>query len=255
MSTHITCSNFGWRLGNQLFQFATLFSYSSKKNKKILLLNASKNEHIFKCFNINLVEFADKIATSRSFKETKFSFNDSLFHNEYDNIIGYFQTEKYFSSYADVIKQILIFKEFGKNYNNKCFIHVRRGDYLKYPNVHPVCSEQYYSSSIDIIRQKYGSNVEFIVFSDDIAACKSYQCFKQNNISFEESTNAYHNLQSMTTCNCGIIANSSYSWWGAWLMNKVDSTIIAPKIWFSAKDPAPKDTCDIYCADWIINGA
>jgi len=250
MNNLLTISSFGWRLGNQLFQYATAYAYSLEKNKQLILNTKFKNEHLFQCFNITNVIFQDTLLTN-VFRESDFSYNPSLFQNDYDCISGYFQTEKYFLNKKQELSTQLIFKEnnLKNNYTDFCFIHVRRGDYLKYPNIHPLCTNAYYDSAINIIKNKLGSNIKFVIFSDDIDACKKeYSSFNRDNIFFENNLNSYDTLQSMSGCCAGIIANSSYSWWGAWLGNK--QLTIAPKQWFGAS--GPKETHDIYCQDWIV---
>jgi len=250
MNNLLTISNFGWRLGNQLFQYATAYSYSLQKNKQIVLNTKYKNEHIFQCFDINNVIFQD-ISLNNTFRECNFSFNSSLFQNNYDSLFGYFQSEKYFLFKKQELTTQLVFKQnnFKNNYLNYCFVHVRRGDYLKHPSVHPICTNDYYDSAINYIKNKLGSFTKFIVFSDDIDACKTeYSCFRTNNVFFENNLNSYETLQSMVGCSAAIIANSSYSWWGAWLGKK--QITIAPKQWFGKN--GPKETDDIYCQDWIV---
>lgn len=250
MSNLVTISSFGWRLGNQLFQYATAYSYCLEKNKQIVLNTKYKNEHLFQCFDITNVMFED-ISLNNIFREHNFNYNSSLFKKNYNSLSGYFQSEKYFLSKKQQILTQLKFKEnnFKNNYSESCFIHVRRGDYLKYPNIHPLCGNEYYDSAINFTKNKLGSSTKFIVFSDEIDACKKeYSCFNQNNIFFENNLNSYQTLQAMSGCIGAIIANSSYSWWGAWLGEK--QITIAPKKWFG-KD-GPKETQDIYCKDWIV---
>lgn len=251
MNNLISISNFGWRLGNQIFQYATAYSYSLEKNKQLVLNNKFKNEHLFRCFNITNVLFQDTISLTNTFRESNFSYNPFLFQTDYNSLFGYFQTEKYFLNKKQQLMTQLVFKEnnFKNNYNDFCFIHVRRGDYLNYPNIHPLCTNTYYDSAINLIKNKLGSSIKFVVFSDDIDACKTeYSSFKRNNVFFENNLNSYHTLQSMSGCSAAIIANSSYSWWGAWLGEK--QITIAPKQWFGTN--GPKETHDIYCQDWIV---
>ena len=246
MSTHVTCSEFGWRLGNQLFQYAALFAYAYNKGKTIRLNERYKEEHLFKCFAINNIIFQNSVVQS-PFKERQFSFNHNLFSGDYDSICGYFQSEKYFDSIKQQLRQQLIFKVIGNNYKDHCFIHVRRMDYLKYTDIHPICTDEYYQNAIETVKKHMGSDTKFVVFSDDIDACrKQYSSFKQSNVSFD-TQDAYQTLYSMSTCNSSIIANSSFSWWGAWLSPSIIT--VAPKNWFGSK--GPKDTHDIYCKEWL----
>ena len=251
MNNSVTFSKLGsyGHLGNQLFQFSLLYSYSKVKNKNIKFLNDNKNSMLFKCFDIKCdINFLDNIIINSTYTERKFSYDSEVWNKNVDNFIGYFQSEKYFKNNEE-LKNIFSFKTKSDALNDHVFIHVRRGDYLKYPNIHPVCSEDYYSNSIDLIKNKYGSSVKFTVFSDNIIETQTYNCFKQNNIEFSNDS-SFISLYKMTTCMSGIIANSSFSWWGAWLMVNINKTIIAPKNWFGSS--GPKDTQDLYCSDWIV---
>lgn len=251
MSNYITFSRLGsyGHLGNQLFQFSIVYSYAKQKNKTIAFTIDKQNSMLFKCFNLDCnISFTNSLMTTSSYVEKQFSYDEGIWNKNFDDLIGYFQSEKYFKQYTNELRQTLKFKNKSEELKDSVFIHVRRGDYLKYPDVHPLCSEEYYSTAIEIIRNKYGSNVKFVVFSDDINAAVEYNCFKQNNITFSNN-DAFSTLYKMKSCMSGIIANSSFSWWGAWLIDNTNKTIIAPNRWFGSK--GPKDTSDIYCSEWI----
>ena len=141
-----------------------------------------------------------------------------------------------------------MFKEKNIEYNDYCFIHVRLGDYLLHPNIHPICSEEYYVKSIDFIKNKLGTNVKFILFSDDIDVAKKYKCFNDKNIIPFNSNSPYSALYSMSSCSDGIIANSSFSWWGAYFNSNVDKIVCYPSLWFGEK--ANIDTTDLCPSEW-----
>ena len=125
-------------------------------------------------------------------------------------------------------------------------IHVRRGDYLNEPLLNGICDEQYYVAAIEEIKAMVDNPV-FFIFSNDILWCKTH--FNQINAVFVENNtgkNSYRDMQLMSLCKHHIIANSSFSWWGAWLGKYKDSMICAPTKWMNAKVSS-----DVVCADWI----
>ena len=111
-------------------------------------------------------------------------------------------------------------------------VHIRRGDYINNLNFQGICDEKYYNTSIDFINEKY-TNVVFVVFSDDIEWCKNI--FKNNKnflfVDWNKGADSYIDMQLMSECKHNIIANSTFSWWGAWLNSNPDKTVIMPKKW------------------------
>jgi hypothetical protein len=174
---------------------------------------------------------------------------------------GYFQTEKYFAEFRDLILSQLEFKSQYRNSaesyiqsirkENKdaviASIHVRRGDYVMYPDHHPTCSSSYYINAAEELKT-LNSNTIFLIFSDDVEWCRS----EFNNPSYIISNleNPYTEMCAMSLCDHNIIANSSFSWWGAWLNVNPDKIVISPSRWFGSA--MNKDTSDVYCKDWII---
>ncbi len=174
---------------------------------------------------------------------------------------GYWQCEKYFLHNQDIIHQEFqvttpqsdVNKKWADiiaNTNSVC-IHVMRGDYVTDPGanqVHGTRGSDYYNNAITYLLDKVDSPV-FFVFSDDLEWTKE-------NISIPSEVHYmdqngpdedYEDLRLMMSCKHFIIANSSFSWWGAWLGNFEDKIIIAPKKWFN--EPNVKD--DIVPDSWI----
>jgi len=228
------------RLGNQLFQYAFLFGLSKAKGYDFCI---PPNTDLMKCFDIkcrinsiNLVRVEEK----------HFHF-DNKFPSLYEdnrNYTGYYQTEKYFQHCKTELINSLQFRQDWKvplnmDTSNLVSIHVRRGDYVgnKY---HPVVDTGYINGA-----KKHFPNKKFIVFSDEIEWCRN------NNIGdyYAESNNHYIDLYQMTLCSGAIIANSTFSWWGAYLSPK--EKVVAPSRWFSGHNSG-WDVGDVYCKDWII---
>lgn len=161
-------------------------------------------------------------------------------------IEGYWQTKKYFESYADEIRESFRFKlDDFKNpelinkieNSNSISIHIRRGDFATHKatnNFHGICGSDYYLKAIEEISQKK-ENANFFVFSDDIEAAKELlkNCKNTYFVDENSSANSHFDMMLMSRCKHHIIANSTFSWWGAWLNTNPDKTIIAPAQWFA----------------------
>jgi hypothetical protein len=257
----ITCNTLGTmgRLGNQMFQYATLYAIAKQNNydfgvprSKVNNTNEYSKFYLPEIFNLSAKD-SSNTNNQKRFVEKKHDYDPYIFSIEDDtDIWGYFQTEKYFKKYKEEIKKEFSFpkeiknfcESFKKSFFNKKIVslHVRRGDYLKIPNIHPPCSLNYYQEAIS----QFDEDSLFLIFSDDIAWC--IENFKGERYLFFQN-NHYTSLCMMSLCDGHIIANSSYSWWGAWLGG--ENLVIAPKNWFG-QELNYKNTEDVYCDNWVV---
>lgn len=186
--------------------------------------------------------------------EKSYGFNPEIL-NLKDNIYldGYWQSEKYFKD----IRNILLQEFTTKNKNEKYLmmlekietisavsLHIRRGDYIsnkKLVENYGVCNLDYYNKAIALITEKL-KNPHFFIFSDDINWAKNNLKIKHEHV-FVSGTNleSHEELVLMSKCKHNIIANSSFSWWGAWLNENQGKIVIAPKKWFKNESWIPKD--------------
>jgi hypothetical protein len=162
---------------------------------------------------------------------------------------GFFQCEKYFYNIRQVLlKEFTLKEELSeysrnikeklekKNKNKKVSLHIRRGDYISNNTtniVHGLCDIDYYNNAISYLNNKL-EIFDIYVFSDDLLWAKENLQYK--NIYFIENETkrpAHEDIYLMSLCDCNIIANSSFSWWGAWLNQNKEKIVIAPKKWFS----------------------
>jgi Glycosyl transferase family 11 len=175
---------------------------------------------------------------------------------------GYWQCERYFSGIAGVLR-----REFtaqapldgenaaiaaGIDAVNAVSLHVRRGDYVSNPTtnrVHGTCSPDYYRRAIDYVAGRTAAPHIF-VFSDDPQWGRANLRFAvpMTFVDANPPDHGYRDMQLMARCRHHIIANSSFSWWGAWLNPSPDKTVIAPQQWFSA---SKNDTSDLIPPDWV----
>jgi hypothetical protein len=171
-------------------------------------------------------------------------------NNFFDYYIdGYFQSEYYFKKYAEFIKSSFDFINLSEKTNilynqilttNSVSIHVRRGDYANDPkinSIHGMCNLVYYINSINQIKHIV-ENPVFYFFSDDIEWVKSTFEKLENKFKFvfiSSSTNLI-DFYLMSLCKNNIIANSSFSWWSAWINNNPDKVVLLPKKWYNNED-------------------
>lgn len=175
-------------------------------------------------------------------------------------LMGNWQSERYFKNIASTIRADFSFKSLptGKNAElaerigqiTAVSLHVRRGDIASNPAslaVHGLCSLDYYRRAIEHVASSV-ARPEFVIFSDDMAWVREnlqigYPC---HYVDHNKGLDSYNDMRLMSLCHHHIIANSSFSWWGAWLNPRADKIVVAPQRWFSASF----DSSDIVLSDW-----
>jgi hypothetical protein len=212
-------------------------------------------------------------------QERFFHFDEELFENCPDNVSlhGFFQSEKYFKHISDEIRKDFTFhdehlgpcKEMMDTIEGQepIMLHVRRGDpnlvdprgfkwsYTQCGDQHPVQPLEYYEKALS----EFDDSQPVVVFSDSPEWVKEQEFFSSDRFLISEpqekyddgSYTPYSDLCLMSLCSHAIIANSSLSWWGAWLISNPNKKVIAPKMWFGPAY-ADKDTKDLYCSDWKV---
>ena len=251
-------SNIIGGLGNNLFQISTSLALALDNADTLIYDKSDVSsghqpidvylDNIFR--NINFTNINYPVV---HYNEPNFHFNEIKYVPNI-KLNGYFQSEKYFSHRRKEILNFFsptqgIVEKLKTEYpfidkSNICSIHVRRGDYLRLPNHHPVCSQVYYGEAINYI----GGNNVFLVFSDDISWCK--ETFKGSSFIFVEGTTDFEDLYLMSMCKNNIIANSSFSWWGAWLNKNKNKKVVAPSKWFGSA--INHSTIDLIPKTWKI---
>lgn len=173
-------------------------------------------------------------------------------------IEGYWQSERYFSDIEETIRKTYVFPELKQDWQKELVqsmrethsvsVHIRRGDYLNYPNLNGICTLDYYKNAMNYFRDRYQKNVCFYIFTNDFEWAKSHFkdedcCFVQGNTGKE----SYRDMQLMSLCEHNVIANSSFSWWGAWLNANKEKTVIAPEKWVNSEE----DTTAVVPENWM----
>lgn len=225
--------------GNQMFQIAATIGYAKKHGISYRLPKWFTDG-----FDLSEI-FKGPFGTVDQIETEEYRYYD-MYYTEIPKsegnlrLDGYFQNEKYFKGAEVEIFEIFRpkiesnFREWNVS-GDVCSLHVRRGDYLKYPLIHTNLSKNYYEAAIEIMKSNGFST--FLIFSDDIEWCK--QNFIGGEFIFSENRTNYQDLVLMSSCDSHIIANSSFSWWGAWLGKNPDKIVVAPDTWFGPEGPNP----------------
>ena len=270
-------------LGNQLFQYATGRAVASHHKLPLKLdLTWFETHKLHNGYRLDQLSIRADIATKNQifklkgrnnllfsalrkggfvkrksyFKEKRNSYFDaSIFKHNFIYLNGYWQNELYFSNIRELLLRELSpinsMNDLGSDYlehinkSNSVSLHVRRGDYLNLKNIN-VLDVDYYMKAVEYIRK----NVEkptFFIFSDDLEWCKNNLGFLDSFIYVDRTQTEIEDLKLMSFCQHNIIANSSFSWWGAWLNQNPNKTVIAPKSWH-LNDPGSRN---VILTDWI----
>lgn len=279
---------FNGGLGNQMFQWAfgyaleketgvkTFFdmSFFEKKYARpyelgIFSLKAKFVEDFWLKLKLQLIWKLRKKLINKSFlgltffPEPHFEYYKYAFKIKPNTYIeGFFQSEKYFKQCEAEIRGAFTFKTKPEKFNqylieqmsesNSVSVHIRRGDYVqkkRYQEVYATCSLDYYKRGVDYIANKF-ETPKLFVFSDDIQWVKAnwnlpYETVFIDNNSGDKS---FEDMRLMSNCKHNIIANSSFSWWGAWLNNNKEKIVIAPKKWFN---DARINQDDVIPSEWV----
>jgi len=253
------------RLGNQMFQYAALRGIAHNRgfdfcipNHNLIFkepLGFDSKIDLFSLFkmasaspsNISPLDFARPVV-----RERHFHFDQLLFDAIPDEhcLVGFFQSEKYFMHIQREIRIDYLFRDeiidscrhILAALGDSISLHVRRGDYLVNPN-HAVLDLKYYEDALD----RVPSALPVVVFSDDPEFCGSLQLFSGNRFIISRNRDPYTDFCLMSLCKHHIIANSSFSWWGAWLSGS--DNVIAPLKWFG-EGLSHCDTRDLIPKRW-----
>ena len=253
------------RFGNQMFQYAATRGIAAARGYQFAIPDGPKsdaefhdeeNQHkLFMAFKMSgTLSVYDLNAPYK--QEGSFRFDQDIFDNCPDevNLYGYFQSERYFKHIEEEIREDFTFKPevqklckdiwkeivTDEGYTEAIGLHVRRTDHLIKPTFHPVLPISYYEEALG----RLPKDIPVFVFTDDPSWAFGHPFFESDRFFISESDNI-HDMCLMSMCNYNIIANSTFSWWGAWLAGH--DRVIAPKLWFG---PDGEDPTDIYIDRW-----
>ena len=254
------------QLGNQMFQFAatlgvaryTGVTYSIPNHDEVIVdaLGNKLRIELFDCFDIK-PENTGILKTDYVVAEKGFEFDPSILSSSREvdyTLHGFFQTEKYFKHCARELREQFSFKKYivdecndiiEECFDNPIALHIRRGDFLINSGNHYNQSLDYYEKALS----KFDSERQVVIFSDDPQWCVEQKLFESDRFIVSSGNDPYVDLYLMTQCSDFIIANSTFSWWGAWLANK--GRVIAPKKWFGPNN-SHLNIKDLYPDHWEI---
>lgn len=272
-------------LGNQMFQYALgrrlsldwhdelkldlSWFENIKKNETARELDINKlNTTISKASEEEILKAQPNIF-KKIFVKINSRLNKSYFYTFFPNVLkkkkvvyldGYFQSYKYFDSIRETLlkdftlkdgfsAEAVLIKNQIEQAGQSVAMHIRRGDYVvAYKDWHGSLDTRYYEAGLADIKKKH-PNVTLFIFSDDIEWAKQNLRF-ENPIVFvsRPGLQAIEELQLMSLCTHQVIANSSFSWWGAWLNKNPEKIVVAPKQWLAAADINTKDLLPL---DWV----
>jgi len=229
------------RLGNNLFMIANAYARALDENRQ-LIVPANQVGH--------MGDFVDNIFRKL---DLYIGHPNEVKSDEATVYGGYFQSESYFENYSEAVKSLFsptkefidrIRTEIPVIFNTEVtVINVRRGDYLHYPNYHPVVAPEYIQKALTLVPSK-----QYLIASDDVPWCK--ENLNISNAIYLEGWKVHEQLWIMAMCHHFIISNSSFSWWAAYLSRYSDKIVIAPETWFGPE--GPETWVDMYCKDWTI---
>ncbi|MCX7772822.1 MAG: alpha-1,2-fucosyltransferase [Clostridia bacterium] len=271
---------FGGGLGNQLFQYALYHCAEAKGYpvyadlsfyNKAVCHNGFELESIFgiklrECDEKELRQYKDRYdiiarairkllipnfgLKTNIIREQNSRFIDGLIseQNKDSYLLGYWQSNGYFTEFEKEIKDALIFPQLDERNlaveeeikrSSSVSIHVRRGDYLNKDNINLFSNlgdSHYYDLAISYLESRF-SDLRFYIFSNDNDWCRRHLKLKSPAVfvDWNNGIGSYKDMQLMAACKHNIIANSSFSWWGAWLNRNPGKTVIAPEKWFIDK--------------------
>lgn len=256
-------------LGNQLFQYAFGRRLAARRGEELSLNIASLTNnplgraYALANFNIKaaVINQADSLIaklagliTKKIFRQFNIGYKPRLLESKVVVFEGFFQSYKYLEPIrAELLEELSLAEDFDVKYRGlisemattvSVAVHIRRGDYVndaKTKRIHFICDLDYYKQALALIKTKIKAPI-FYIFSDDIAWVKKNFLVNEKIVFVSgPETKDYEELILMSRCHHNIIANSSFSFWSAWLNQNQDKIVIAPKKWNNRYNKLFKD--------------
>ena len=237
-------------LGNVMFKLAAAVSTAIDNNVNYIFSNefvrppdmsmATEGYPDYRVYYSNVLrnfQFLDRLPTPYLIHtEPGHDYNPIPYQKDTNLLLdGFFQSEKYFINNKQTIIDLFKIpnhiefqiKEAIPDINDYVAIHVRRGDYLNFPEHHPIQTKEYYQQAVEQV----GINNKFLIFSDDLEGCKDLFDFLPTKHFYTTEVN-WSDLYTMSLCKDNIIGNSTFSWWAAYLNLNPNKKVVAPTNWF-----------------------
>jgi hypothetical protein len=261
-------------LGNQLFQIFTTISYALNNASPFFFLNEYQlgNRYTYwNSFLFALQPFLKKtnIPKLEMIRETTFRYQTlPSIQTSHIMLVGYYQSPLYFDNYKNIICKLIkleqqqhivkVNEKLEFDLDNTVSLHFRLGDYKKYPTIHPILKETYYRNAVAaILSNQTNKNVKTVLFfceNEDIDEVNATIFYLQSQFPFLQFVRAnplledWEQLLLMSLCKYNVIANSTFSWWGAYLNNNDNKIVCYPSKWFGPD--AGHDTSTLFPGNW-----
>lgn len=273
-------------LGNQLFQYAAGVSLANRLKAGLILDARIYDKAGLRGYELGHFKITGRVGSGsllppgrdkplgylfwryarrnpKIFRERVLGFNNEFPSLQDETYLhGYWQSERYFASHAAELRKEFEFvsKATGVNaellnrisQSHSVSLHVRRGDYVSKSGgaTHGTCTPGYYSRAVETIAGRLGQAFTLFIFSDDPNWARANLAFSQPTIIVDanDASKGFEDLRLMSACRHHIVANSSFSWWGAWLNARPDKIVIAPERWYANPEMKNPDICP---ANWL----
>lgn len=278
-------------LGNQMFQYAAGFALSQRHGVTLRIDTSEFDGYGTWPYLLDRLQVPEAVAKAPARGETARErwvprvfgkereqprpiYRQPFFHYDASfvdltpplRIEGYFQSARYFEGFEATIRErfqpaealspvsAAYAAEMAET-SVPVSLHVRRGDYLR-PDisaVHGTLSLDYYQRAVEIMSALHGDEVHFFLFSDDVDFVDAnFRFCPRRTVVRGAAERPWEDLRLMSFCHHHVIANSSFSWWGAFLATDADQTVIAPRNWFTREKRIEMSMVDLYPDKWIL---
>lgn len=252
------------RLGNQMFEIATAYSLAADNNSNVVvslkngIYNSVDGEYSPPTnYDKNIfrhIKFVENIENYDTWNEKTFRYEPITYDFSKNLVLnGYFQSEKYFKHNRDIILNLFkptdqikdyIEKKYGKLLKKSVSVHIRRGDRLKLTEIMPLCSLDYYKRAL----LQFPDVENILIVTDDKEWAK--KVFMGDKFHVIENETDYVDFYIMSMCDNNIIANSTFSWWAAWLNKNKDKMVVAPRQWYN--EEVEHDINELIPKGWLM---
>lgn len=217
-------------LGNQLFQIAAGYAYAKRWNKQLCIDTSgwtcgqgrNPNEYALTIFK----NFKYENCPSRGvteYNQPRFDYDPIPYIEGDVQLHGYYQSMKFFEDHSEFLDELVLPET--RIYENSCAVHIRRGDYIRYSNVHMVCNTKYFVDSIKDIN----CDINHVFTDDSQSVSREFQGWE---LLIVQGNDELHDLALMSNHDNIICSNSSFSWWAS-LLGVKKKKIIVPSRWFN----------------------
>ena len=251
------------QLGNQMFQYAALFAIARRRGygfciPPAIVVDQYREQRLQQAFVLPGAATIAFHAGAPVVRPRSFAFDPELAHGcpDHVDLVGYFQSERWFESEAAQVRAEFAFHPAILGPCQAAIaalgpqvigLHVRRGDFVVKSESFPPCGADYYARALE----RMPAALPVMVFSDDLDWCRAQPVFSGDRFHFSDGRSASQDLCLMSLCRHHVIANSSFSWWGAWLAGREGQVVVAPKRWFGETGhTAALDTRDLVPERW-----